>query len=258
MMREAFKAIFDKNFELFQAGTLEPVDVAVVDSGIDSTHADLIGQVKSAYIIQPVEDRQEVGAVTVPCNNDVFGHGTGVAGIIARIAPNSHIHDIRVLDESCGCTAATLLRGFQLAVENKYRVINLSLASSAKFATQLHELCEKAYRQNQIVIAAKRNMPLVDNGFPAEFSSCVSVDNGEFTSPFTFHYRVDNPIEYVARGEAVKTAAMGGGYTEMSGTSFATPTIAGIVALILGSYPELRLFEIKTILKAFAAQEKEA
>jgi subtilisin len=258
MKRETLKAIFDKEFEFFKAGTHEPVDVAVVDSGVDSTHADLTGHVKSAYMIKPVEDRQEVEVVTVPCNNDAFGHGTGVAGIIARIAPNAHIHDIRVLDEYCGCTGATLLRGFQLAVENKYRVINLSLASSAKFADQLHDLCERAYRQNQIVVASKRNMPLVDNGFPAEFSSCIAVDNGEFSSPYIFHYRSDNPIEYVGQGEAVKTTAKGGGYTEMSGTSFATPTIAGIVALILGSYPDLRLFEMKTILKAFAEQEKEA
>jgi subtilisin len=257
MKRDAFKAIFDKDFDSFKAGATEPVDVAVVDSGVDSTHADLKGQVKSSFVIKPVEDRHEIETVAIPCNNDAYGHGTGVAGIIASIAHNAHIHDIRVLDEHCSSTGATLLQGFHLAIENKYRVINLSLASTAKFASQLQELCEKAYRQNQIVVAAKRNMPLVDNGFPAEFSSCIAVDIGDFSSPFIFNYRSDNPIEYVARGEAVRTTAIGGGYTEMSGTSFATPTIAGIVALILGSYPDLRLFELKTILKAFAVQENE-
>jgi subtilisin family serine protease len=50
----------------------------------------------------------------------------------------------------------------------------------------------------------------------------------------------------------VPVAAAGGGYTTMTGTSFATPIMCGHVALLMGAYPGLTPFEIKTLLKAFA------
>ncbi len=89
-------------------------------------------------------------------------------------------------------------------------------------------------------------------GFPAEFSNCISVDNKAFVSPYEFVYRPDTVIEYAANGEEVVVAAAGGGYTTMTGTSFAAPTVSGLCALILGAYPALRPFELKTILKAYA------
>ena len=55
-------------------------------------------------------------------------------------------------------------------------------------------------------------------------------------------------IEFRARGEDVRVAAMGGGYTTMTGTSFATPTVSGICALLRGAYPDLQTFEVKAIL----------
>jgi subtilisin family serine protease len=128
----------------------------------------------------------------------------------------------------------------------------MSLAATASFADRILPLCEKAYYQNQVVVASRRNMPLWDNGYPAEFSSCISVDNQAFETPFRFRYLADRIVEYAAHGEEVPVAAAGGGYTTMTGTSFATPTIAGICALIAGAYPGLRPFEVKSLLKAWA------
>jgi len=249
------QAALEVEFEALRAGPLRPVEVAVVDSGIDATHPDLAGRIASAWWVRPADSSSmppKAVRQKVPTNNDAYGHGTGVAGIIAAIAPNARILDIRVLDETnCG-TGDILVAGFQWAVEKRVRLVNLSLACKAKFAQQLHQLCETAYRRNQIVVAAKRNMPLADNGFPAEFSSCVSVDMAKFPSPYILKYRPNNPIEYVARGEEVVTTARGGGYTTFTGTSFATPTVTGLCALLVGAHPDLRPFEVKSLLKAFA------
>ena len=113
----------------------------------------------------------------------------------------------------------------------------MSLAATAEFAAALHALCETAYYQNQVVVAAKRNMPLVDNGFPAEFSSCIGVDNRAFPSPFVFRFMPGQVIEYAAHGTGVAVAAPGGGYSTKTGTSFATPTISGICARHAGRLP---------------------
>lgn len=149
-----------------------------------------------------------------------------------------------------------MLAGIRHAIELGARIINLSLASKAKFRSRLVDLCEQAYRRNQLVVAAKRNMPLTDNGWPAEHSSVLGVDAGSFPSPFLLRFQALHAIEFVARGDRVLTTARGGGYTEMTGTSFATPTVAGLTALLLGAHPDLCSFEIKTILRAYAEAQQ--
>ena len=237
------------SFEALKKRHLAPVNAAVVDSGVDATHPDLRRHVAGAWKVIPRDG--QIKAIRVPKgrNNDVFGHGTGVAGIISKIAPNAQIFDIRVLRGDCSGSAAALLAGFQLAVEQGIRLINLSLTCLPQFAPQLHALCEKADRQDLVVVAAKRNNPLEDNGWPAELSSCISVDRADFPSPYTLKFLKPPPVEFAARGHQVITTAKGGGYCEMTGTSFATPTVTGLCALLLGAYPDLRPFEIKTILK---------
>jgi len=141
-----------------------------------------------------------------------------------------------------------------MVLAKKWRVINMSLAASASVGRRLAPMCERAYYQNQVIVAAQRNFPIEDNGFPAEFSSSIGVDFESFKSPFEFQYRTGRPIEYVATGDKVTVAAPGGGYTVMTGTSFATPAVAGLCALLLGAFGSLHPFEVKTVLKAHAAR----
>ena len=228
------------------AGPLEPVDVAVIDSGIDATHPDLLGRVVGACRI---ENKARI-EVETPGNNDTFGHGTGVASIIARTAPNARLFDIRVLQPGNKGSGDDLLAGLQLAVRLRYRVINMSLAVSAKFVPELRASCEHAYYQDQVVVAARRNMPISDDGFPAEFASVIGVDNGE-VAPMALRYRPKRTIEVEALGDAVTVAAAGGGYTAMSGTSFATPLVSGICALLLGAFPALRPYEVRAVINSY-------
>ncbi|THB67123.1 MAG: hypothetical protein D6E12_09260 [Desulfovibrio sp.] len=231
---------------------LAPVDVAVLDSGVDATHPDLQGRI--AGMAKVVGEGKDTKAEEVPLgtNNDAFGHGTAVASIIARMAPNARIHDMRVLGEGNVGAGDLLVEGLRVAVMAERPIINMSLAATAKVSQQVFRLCEMAYRKNCLIVAAKRNVPFGDLGFPAEFSSTVSVDNKSFPSPYDIAYQLGSVIEYAAHGEEVPVAAAGGGYTTMTGTSFATPTISGICALIKGVYPDLRPFEMKTLLKGFA------
>lgn len=249
-LRAALEAILEEMPER----DLEPVEVAVLDSGVDSGHPDLADRVTEAYKVEEVEDKPTLIEVPPGVNNDAFGHGTGVASIITRLAPNTSIVDIKVLGETNKGASAALIEGLRYAVSRGSRLINMSLAVKESMKQSMIPLTEKAYYQNQIIIAAVRNMPMRDFGYPAEFSSCISVDNEAFPNPFTFNYKSDHVIEYVAHGEDVPVAAAGGGYTTLTGTSFATPTITAICALLAGAFPELRPFEFKTLLKAFAAE----
>ncbi len=236
---------------------LAPVTVGVLDSGIDGSHPDLAGRVLRSMIFEAdEEDRVQARDGDPNENNDLYGHGTGVASIIGRIAPNTSFVDFRVLGGSPRGSGEALLAGFEQAVRSEAILLNMSLAVSEAYVPRMNTLCEKAYRRGMTIVAAKRNMPLQDEGYPASLIPCVGVDNeGKGPEPRWF-YR-NEVIEYSAYGVEVPAAAHGGGYTTMTGTSFATPIMAGFVALILGAHPGLRPFEVKAILKAFAAEVTE-
>jgi subtilisin len=234
--------------------SLAPVTIAVLDSGVDATHPDLAGRVIDAVRIELVDGKPAVVQGSPTANNDAYGHGTAVASIACKVSPNARIVDVKVLGEGRLGTGAALIAGLRYAVQQRIPVVNMSLAASAEFAARLHALCEQAYRQGQVIVAATRNMPLTDHGFPAELSSVVSVDQGKLESLYRLYYRRAHPIEYVAHGEEVPVAAAGGGYTTKTGTSFATPAVSGLCALWLGAFSDLRPFEVKALLKAFSTE----
>jgi len=245
-------AALNQRLQNLPAGHLDPVDVAVVDSGVDATHPDLAGRVVRAVRVDDIGADCRIVEGPVPQNADVYGHGTAVASIITSLAPNARIIDIRVLNAQNVGSGQALLAGFRYAVEQKIRVINMSLAARSEFAAPLNALCERAYVRNQLVVAARRNMPLADEGFPAEFSSCISVDVGRFGSAFDVRFREDHVIEFVGHGEEVEVAVPGGGHTRRTGTSLATPAVTGLCTLLVGAFPGLRPFDVKSLLRAFS------
>jgi subtilisin family serine protease len=224
----------------------------VVDSGIDASHPDLKDRVAASFCVEPGENGPEWREVPLGSNNDVFGHGTSVGGTIARIAPNARLIDIRVLGTMNSGTAACFVRGLKEAVQRKWPVLNLSLALSAKFAAEARPLCETAWHQGQVIVSAKRNMPVDDLGLPAEFATSISVDTAALPDSRYIRFVPGNIIEFVALGENVTVPVPGGGYTTVSGTSLATPVISGLCAVMLGAFPGLLPFEVRSVLKHHA------
>ena len=248
-MSDLLQALRDKLPDL-AARELRPVSVAVLDSGIDATHPDLTRFVDKAFGAEVVDGKCTINEEPVPANHDAFGHGTAVASIIVKLAPNARLADYRVLGRDNTGAGEALLTALKHAVEADYKVINMSLAAKADFGPRLQPLCDAAYRKGQIIVAAKRNMPLVDQGYPAELTaSVISVDRKNFPTQMVVGYQPASVIEFAGHGDDVTVAAPGGGYTTKTGTSFATPAIAGIVCLLLGAYPDLRPFEIKAFLR---------
>lgn len=248
--------ILNESLPNLRAGKLRPVTVAVIDSGIDSTHEVLDKKVAGAW--EFVEEAGEIVQRKLPeyANNDDAGHGTAVASVICRMAPNVKILDFKVLNAKFAGSGKVMLKGFEAALESDAQIINMSLACLSKYRTELENLCELAYRKNKIVIASKRNIPKEnDLGFPAELATCISVDNKTYNNPFFFEHTTEQPIEFAAHGENVLVAKNGGGYYRLTGTSFATPTVSGAIALLLGKYPDLELFELKSILKYHSKKE---
>ncbi len=229
------------------------VTVAIVDSGIESDHADLAGKV-----VESVEARVDGNRVIFDPSNagDSAGHGTACAGIIARIAPDAKFASIKVLGAGGLGDGQVFLAGLEYAIRRQYKVINLSLGTTnPQFFAPLHDLLDRAYQAGCIVVAAANNLP--QPSFPSVFSSSlISVIKSEETDPMKFGFRYGQIIELTAPGVNVRTAWVGGGHRNLTGNSFACPHITGIVARFVEGYPNLTPFQVKSALYAIARENQ--
>jgi subtilisin family serine protease len=254
-MKTSIREAFEIAWEDLARMDLAPVDVAILDSGIDATHPALVGRIVEAYGVETIDGRERVVALSNDADNDLFGHGTSVGSIVARVAPNARLYDVRVLGRSSSGGEEILCKGLKHSVDHRWPVLNLSLAAGYRMRGELQALCDQAYYRSQTVIAARRNLPVGGDGLPAEFSACIGVDLGGYEAPFHFGFREGFPIELVAGGEGVTAAVRGGGWTTVTGTSFATPAVSGLCVLLLGAFPDLQPYEIKSILRFRAVRE---
>jgi len=226
------------------------VTIAVIDSGIDTTHPDL-----SDRVVRSVEARSDGKRVVFDPSDagDSSGHGTACAGIIARIAPDAKLCSIKVLGSGGLGDGHAFLGGLEYAIKERFKVINLSLGTTKpQFFSPLHDLLDRAYQAGCIVVAAANNLP--QPSFPSVFSSSlISVIKSEITDPMRFGFHFGEVIELTAPGVNVRASWPGGGHRSLTGNSFACPHIAGIVALLLERDPNLTPFHVKSALYAIAS-----
>lgn len=230
------------------------VRVAIVDSGIDTKHPDLMGKVRES-----VEAVTEDGKIVFKpsTTGDQAGHGTACAGIISSVAPDADLYSVKVLGPNASGSGDMFLVGLDYAIKQKFHVINLSLGTTKRdYFGPLHDLLDRAYHAGCIVVAAANNLPYPS--YPSIFSSSVvSVIKRAGGDPFNFGYRYGKVIELVAPGVEVKTTWPGGGYRQLTGNSFACPYVVGIISLLMEAYPNLTPFQVKTILYAIARRNQE-
>lgn len=260
MTHITFRELLDIPLQELPAHALRPVRVAVLDTGVDATHAALKGRVirATAYCIYP--DSGQVACAPLPPkrNHDPSGHGTGVAAILADLAPNARLQDMRVLEADSAGYGCVVLRGLADAIEGDAEIINLSVAiSKDKWWSETSRLLEEAYRRNKVVVASRRNFPRPgDQGLPAELPTAISVDAAAFSSCWMLRFLHRSSVEFAARGRDVQTAHAGGGWTRLTGTSFAAPVVSALCTLLRGANRDLTIFELKSILKFHAESRR--
>ncbi len=233
------------------------VRVAVIDSGIEADHDALEGCVDIAGGIAVRLDEAGDTVDEPGPHTDSFGHGTACAGIIHSFAPDARITSVKVLGSGLSGKAAAFLRGLGWAIEQGFDVINLSLGTTRReWALPFYELCDQAYFRGCLVVTAANNTAAPS--FPSMYATVVSVACNLTADPFRFHFNPDPPTEFLARGINVDVAWVGNTRAVSTGNSYAAPHISGIAALIRAKHPELRPFQVKTVLWATAANVVQA
>ncbi|MDQ2800227.1 MAG: S8 family serine peptidase [Armatimonadota bacterium] len=225
------------------------VKVAVIDSGIDSSHP-LVGGPVSGYV--SVTDSPEGPVFDTESHIDVYGHGTACAGIIRAVAPDCELYSVRVLGPGLMGRGVVFAAGLRWAIENGMQVCNMSLGTTKKdFFGILHELADQAYFRDVMLVTAANNMPVPS--FPSVYSSVISVGSHDKPDPYCFYYNPQPPVEFGAHGVDVRVAWQEGSTITATGNSYAAPHMAGLAAKILGKHPGLTVFQMKVILRALAA-----
>lgn len=220
----------------------------MIDSGVDADHP-AIGGVNGYVAIS--EGPTGIVYNTEP-HEDVYGHGNACAGIIRALAPDCQIYSVRVLGPNLSGRGSVFAAGLRWAIDNGMHVCNLSLSTSKRdFFGVLHELADQAYFNNVMLAASANNMP--GASYPATYASVFSVASHDIADPYLFYYNPKPPVEFGAYGIDVRVAWAKGGWFTATGNSFATPHIAGLIAKILGKYPDLTIFQMKAVLRALAA-----
>ncbi len=252
--------------------TGQGIIVAVLDTGVDYNHADLKANIwkNSKEIAGNGKDDDGNGYIddvygwNFDGNNnntlDVQSHGTHVAGTIAGvknnfgvtgIAYNAKIMPVKVLSDSGSGTISAIANGIRYAANNGARVINLSLGGSSG-SSDLQSAIQYAASKGAIVVMAAGN----DGGsvpiFPAQYATQWGLAVGavdKYKNMAYFSNRAGTtPLAYVtAPGVDVYSTIPNNQYAYYSGTSMATPHVAGVIALMLSAKSSLTDAQVRQI-----------
>jgi subtilisin family serine protease len=234
----------------FGSGDGAGVRLAIVDSGVEGGHP-AIGDalVRSVRVELDGDDARIVDDDPV----DAVGHATACAGIVHALAPAAELLSVRVLGADNRGKGLAFAAGIGWAIEHGASIVNLSLSSrsEAMFAT-LHELVDRAYFANTLLVCAANNLAVAS--YPSLFASVVSVAAHDVRDPDVWFYNPRPPVEFGAYGLDVDVAWKDGARIVATGNSFAAPHIAAFAARIRSAHPAATPFEVKTILAATATR----
>lgn len=225
----------------------EGVTVSILDTGVDYGHPALAGKLLNGLdLIDGDFDPQDEGS------GPLWGHGTHAAGIITRIAPESDILPVRVLDADGRGNAFALAYGIAWAADEGADVINLSLGTDFD-SLILESVVDYANDQGAILAAAAGNQNVNLPQYPAAYEDVLgvtAVDENNVKAPFT-NYGSDW-VDIAAPGVGITSTIIGPngrGYASWSGTSMATPFVAGAAALASQKWPTATTASLVTWLR---------
>lgn len=233
------------------------VVVAIIDSGVDYGHPSLGGGIGPGFKV--IGGRDFVNDDDDPM--DDAGHGTHVAGIVAAngggllgVAPEASLLAYKVLDEIGSGRDSWVLAGIEAAIAEGADVVNMSLGRPAFPDDPVIKAVEKGFAAGVVFcVAAGNSGRFLDIGSPGRAPNAITVGaldrDGHLAS-----FSSKGPVvptgaikpEISAPGVSIRSAVPGGGFEAYSGTSMASPHVAGVVALVRSLHPEWSARRVRT------------
>lgn len=264
------------------------VKIAIIDSGIKEDHPDLEGNIAGGISCIKYEKTSNeefpykcIDDSTKPWNEDIVGHGTEVAGIIGAkhngkgikgIAPNSEIYAVRVKDQIDLSPPEATAAAIYWAIENKMDIVNISMGSEIKNEAR-EEAVKKAHEAGLLLVISAGNEGLPDESldnvsYPGRDPEPITVGGfyniaisqnvaqGDYRCAVEIpdFFDVDGlcfssgPAVDIAAPVRIYTTNINGDYKQSVGTSFSTPMVAGVAALLMEQFPDYSRDQIRELL----------
>lgn len=240
------------------------VKVAIIDTGIDVNHPEFSGRISplSYNSCSKTNDLIDI--------QDKNGHGTHVAGIIGAADNNIGIigvaPEVEIVAVKAQCPSVTngsfsdfdLINAINYVAKQKINVLNMSLGSQVKSGL-VEQAVADATSNGVIVVAAAGNNASSLPFYPASYNGVISVSALRYDiydpssigriKPDYSYTNYGDRIDFSAPGTDIYSTYLNGGYKSLSGTSMASPQVAGVVALVLAQNPSFNLTQVKDTIK---------
>jgi subtilisin family serine protease len=237
-------------------GTGRGIKIAVLDSGIEVRHPVLKG-LKLTDDLAVTDNGLHLSCVSGG-GIDVFGHGTAIAGILRQVAPEAEIGSFRVLGEHLRSRTAIICEGAREALERGYHILHCSFGCSREDQVlQYKDWIDEAYVKGRHIVAACNNYDYMKREWPGHFPSVITVNFAKTDDSEALYYRPGQLVEFAARGDDLDVPWCGGGRKKVTGSSFAVPHVAGLLARLLSLCPELPPLAAKALLHRVAEPWRE-
>lgn len=218
------------------------VKIAILDTGVDQDHPDLQGKV--------IANQDFTGSGV----DDLYGHGTHVAGIaaaatnnnlgVAGVGDSCSIMNVKVLDNSGSGAYSWIANGIVWAADHGAKVINMSLGGKSG-STTLQNAINTAWEAGVVIVAAAGNNGNSRPSYPAYYEHCIAVASTTQDDSKSSFSNYGSWVDVAAPGSSIFSTlpnhpnAIGGSggtvYGSLSGTSMASPHVAGLAGLVWAS-----------------------
>ncbi|UCZ54269.1 S8 family serine peptidase [Bacillus shivajii] len=220
------------------------VRMAVLDTGIDSSHPNLSNLVDTSlgrsFVGGDAEDRQ--------------GHGTHVAGTIASygsvsgVMQEASLVSVKVLDDNGSGTLYGIQEGILYAADINSDVMNMSLGGGG-YNQGMDDAVQTAVNAGTIVVAASGNDSSSNISYPAAYSGSIAVGSVTSSGTRSSFSNYGDGLELMAPGSDIYSTYPNGQYATLSGTSMASPHVAGVAGLMRAVNPDITVSEARSILQ---------
>ena len=243
-----------KAWKLLKEKGYSKVKVGVIDTGVDTHHEDLKKNLKE-YV------RVSKGAVKKAVE-DVDMHGTHVSGIIAATYNNGkggagiasgfdndmvELYVASVQDDDGSINDVDLIKSIEYFKEKGVKVVNMSLGGYS-YDDNIHKALRAAYDAGMVLIAASGNDDTNKDSSPAVYKEVISVNSSDYYNEPSYFSNYGISSDVSAPGSAVPSTIPGDRYVPFSGTSMASPVVAGVASLVLSANKDLTPSEVYNIL----------
>lgn len=214
----------------------EGIKIAILDTGVDESNVCFQNKQMSFANFTP-----EFGT-DYNTAKDYNGHGSNVASIITTITPNAELLICKCLTRDGGGSMESIIAALDCAINNNVNIINMSLGATMS-DDRLYNLVLKAIEKDISIVCAAGNNgdgngDTYEHCFPGCYTELIqvgacSVDDERNIARFS---NANLNIDCMGYGVDIVGAYLNGQFAKMSGTSQASPTVAGFLALLKQKY----------------------